>query len=118
VRRIAASALLVGAVATAPASAASPAETAARALEADPVYVHPGVAARLTVPERGKVRLEIARSALGRIKVVVVSEEVASRWGGVHQFANQVDGALGVRGPRSRPAGAILRRRASDSDSD
>ena len=105
-RRIAASALLVGATVTAPASAASPADTAARALETDPVYVHPGAAARLTVPERGRVRLEIARSAIGRIKVVVVPAEVASRRGGVHQFSNQLDGALGARGTLITVAGA------------
>jgi hypothetical protein len=130
VRRIAASALLVGAVATAPASAASPAETAARALEADPVYVHPDAAARLTAPERGKVRLEIARSAIGRVKIAVVPEGIASRSGGVHQFANEVDRALGVRGtliavagpaywavtsyPQSHAAAAALQTAVSD----
>jgi hypothetical protein len=62
------------------------------------VYVHPGAADRLTVPERGRVRLAIAGSALGRVKVAVVPESVAARSGGVRGFANDVDGALRARG--------------------
>jgi hypothetical protein len=90
--------LLLALVAAAPAHAASPAETAAKSLEGDPVYVHPGVAERLTVPEQGKVRLEIVRSAIGRIKVAVVPAGVAARAGGVGSFANEIDRTLHVRG--------------------
>jgi hypothetical protein len=97
-RRSVASAALVGLLLAAPAHARTPPETAARALASDPVYVHPRAAARLTVVERGQVRLAIAREAIGRIKIAVVPEDVAERWGGVHQFANQVDGALDPRG--------------------
>ena len=71
---------------------------AARALEKDPVYVHPAEASRLTVPERGQVRLEIVRSAIGRIKVAVVPEGAASRAGGVAEFANDVARGYDVRG--------------------
>jgi len=60
--------------------------------------VHPGAASRLTVPEQGRVRLEIARSAIGRIKVAVVPEGAASRAGGVAEFANDVARGYGVRG--------------------
>ena len=60
--------------------------------------MQPSAASRLTVPERGQVRLEIARSAIGRIKVAVVPEGVASRAGGVAEFANDVARGYGVRG--------------------
>ena len=90
---------LVAALAfAAPAHAQSGAETAAEALEADPVYVHPRANARLTVPEQGEVRLAIVRSAIGRVKVAVVPEAVAARSEGVQGFANQVDRGLGVLG--------------------
>lgn len=88
--------LLLVAVTAAPANAATPAETAAQALKDDPVYVHPGAADRLTVPEQGRVRLEIVRSAIGRIKVAVVPAAVAS--GGVGAFANEIDRTLHIRG--------------------
>ena len=90
--------LLLALLTAAPAHAASPAETAGRSLEGDPVYVHPGAADRLTVPEQGKVRLEIVRSAIGRIKIAVVPAAVAARAGGVGPFANEIDRTLHVRG--------------------
>lgn len=89
--------LLLALVAAAPAQAAPP-ETAARVLADDPVYVHPRVADQLTVPERGRVRLEIVRAAIGRIKVAVVPEAVAARSGGVGAFANAIDRTLHARG--------------------
>jgi len=79
-----------------PAQAATPAETGAQALERDPVYVHPDAADRLTVAEQGRVRLEIVRSAIGRIKVAVVPAAVASD--GVGSFANEIDRGLHIRG--------------------
>ncbi len=82
--------------AAAPAQAATPAETVARALEGDPVYVHPEAADRMSVAERGRVRLEIVESAIGRIKVAVVPAAVAS--GGAGAFANEVDRTLHIRG--------------------
>jgi hypothetical protein len=79
-----------------PAQAATPAETTARALQKDPVYVHPDAADRMTVAERGRVRLEIARSAIGRIKAAVVPAAIAS--GGAGAFANEIDRTLHIRG--------------------
>jgi hypothetical protein len=90
-RRIAASALLAGLALSTQAQAQSGSDEIARALADDPVYVHPRAADRLTVPERGRVRLAIVREAIGRIKVVVVPEAVAARSGGIRGFANDVD---------------------------
>ena len=104
-RRIVASGVLLGLALAAPAHAQSDAEAVARALHSDPVYVHPRVADRLTVPERGEVRLEIARTAIGRIKVAVVPPGVAARSGGIQDFANQVDKALRVQGTLIAVAG-------------
>lgn len=88
--------MLLAVAAATPAQAATPAETAARELERDPVYVHPDAADRLTVGERGRVRLEIVRSAIGRIKVAVVPAAVAS--GDVGALANEIDRSLHIRG--------------------
>jgi hypothetical protein len=88
-----------------PAQAVTPAETAAEELKRDPVYVHPGTADRLTVPERGRVRLAIVRSAIGRIKVAVVPADVASRADGIGPFANEIDRTLHVRGSLIAVAG-------------
>ena len=96
-RRIVASALLAG-VALSPAAHASSHEQTARALESDPVYVHPRAADRLTVPEQGRVRLTIVDSALGRVKVAVVPASVAAPLGGTQGFANRVAGSLELRG--------------------
>ena len=93
-----AAALLAALAFAAPAHAQSDAKTAADALKADPVYVHPRAEGRLTVPEQGEVRLEIVRSAIGRVKVAVVPEAVAARSGGAHEFANEIDREIGVRG--------------------
>jgi hypothetical protein len=82
------------AVAAAPAHA----QTAADALESDPVYVHPRAEERLTVPEQGRVRLAIVENAIGRVKVAVVPESVAARSGGVQEYANQIDREIGLRG--------------------
>ena len=116
------------------AAAPAHAQTAAEALRSDPVYVHGGAADRLTVPERGRVRLAIAGSALGRVKVVVVPAAVAAPAGGAQGFANDVAQKLGLRGtliavagddywavtsyPRAVAAAAALRTavRARDDD--
>lgn len=97
-RRIVASALFMGLVLATPAHGQSDAETVANALKADPVYVHPRTAGRLTVSEQGEVRLEIVRSAIGRVKVAVVPASVAEAAGGVQRFANLVDRDLRVPG--------------------
>jgi hypothetical protein len=106
------------AVAAAPAQAASPGETAADALRSDPVYVHPDAAGRLTVPERGRVRLQIVESAIGRVKVAVVPPPVAARAGGVQAFANEIDRDLGVRGTLIAVAGPSYWAVTSYPDSD
>jgi hypothetical protein len=93
------------AAAAAPAQASAQPDTAASALESDPVYVHPRAEERLTVPEQGKVRLAIARHAIGRIKVAVVPQPVADRAGGVQGFANEIDREIGVRGTLIAVAG-------------
>lgn len=70
----------------------------ARALESDPVYVHPAAAKRLSVAERGRLRLAIVDSAIGRIKIAVVPERVVARSGSLENFAKDVDRTLDVRG--------------------
>ena len=97
-RRTAASALLLAVALAGPAHAATPAETAARSLESDPVYVHPRAADRLTESERGRVRLAIVRGAIGRIKVAVLPASAAARAGGVGGLASQIDRQTVVRG--------------------
>ena len=97
-RRIAASALLLAFVLAVPAHGATPAETAARSLESDPVYVHPRAADRLTEQERGRVRLAIVREAIGRIKIAVLPGSAAARAGGVGGLASQIDRQTVVRG--------------------
>ncbi len=96
-RRIVASALFA-VLLVVPSAHGNAHEKTARALESDPVYVHPQSADRLTVPERGRVRLAIVNSALGRVKVAVVPPGVAEPAGGAQGFANQVASTLGLRG--------------------
>ncbi len=123
-RRIVASALAAGLALAGPAHASSH-EATVRALESDPVYVHGDVADRLTVPERGRVRLQIVRSAIGRVKVAVVPAGVVARSGSIQEFANEVAVGAGLSGtlivvagndywaatsyPRSEQAAAALR---------
>ncbi|HYH57633.1 MAG TPA: hypothetical protein VD790_00235 [Thermoleophilaceae bacterium] len=97
-RRAGASAFLACLALVSPAHAQSPAEQVARALERDPVYVHPGAADRLNFGEQGQVRLAIVREAIGRVKVAVVPEAFAERAGGVGELAHGIDRALGLRG--------------------
>ena len=81
------------------ASAASTVREVAGALPADPVYVADSQRRLLTVRERGRVRLRIARVDIGRIQIAVVSPRSAERAGGLSELANAVDQALpGRRG--------------------
>jgi hypothetical protein len=124
VRRIVASALAAG-LALAGTAHASSHEATVRALETDPVYVHGDMPDRLTVPERGRVRLQIVRSAIGRVKVAVVPAGVVARSGSIQEFASEVAVGAGLSGtlivvagndywaatsyPRSDQAAAALR---------
>jgi hypothetical protein len=81
------------------ASAGSTVREVAGALPADPVYVADSQRRLLSVLERGRVRLRIARVDTGRIQIAVVSPRSARRAGGLSEFANAVDQALpGRRG--------------------
>jgi hypothetical protein len=77
--------------------AATTSREVADALTTDPVYVAPAQASRFTVPERGRVRVRIAREDAGRIQIVLISPESARRAGGVDAFANAVDQAMDRR---------------------
>lgn len=78
-----------------PASAAgSTARQVADALRDDPVYVAPAVSGLLTVAERGRVRVRIAKRDPGRAQVAVVPERSARRAGGLNELANAVDQAM------------------------
>ena len=79
------------------ASAQSTVRDVARALLADPVYVADSERRLLTVPQRGRVRLRIARLDTGRIQIVVISAESARRAGGLSALANAIDQALPER---------------------
>ncbi|HEX6581985.1 MAG TPA: hypothetical protein VF056_00185 [Thermoleophilaceae bacterium] len=79
------------------ASAQSTVRDVARALRADPVYVADSERRLLTVPQRGRVRLSIARLDTGRIQIVVISGESARRAGGLSALANAIDQALPER---------------------
>ena len=117
-RRIAASALLLIAVAAPPARAATPAEQAARAIESDPVYVHPRAADRVTEAERGRLRLAILREAIGRIKIAVLPASAAARVGGIAALAQQIDRRSVVRGTTIVVAGPAIHATTSYPQSD
>src|SRR5215211_7242791 len=81
------------------AAAGSTAREVAQALRDDPVYVAPQFRRLLSVPDRGRLRLRIARRDLGRIQIAVVPATSARRAGGLNEFANAVDQAMpGRRG--------------------
>ena len=81
------------------AAAGSSAREVAAGLRSDPVYVADSERERLSVPERGRLRLRIVRKDIGRIQIAVVSPESADRAGGVGALANAVDQAMpGRRG--------------------
>jgi len=79
------------------ASAQSTVRDVASALRTDPVYVAHSERRLLTVPQRGRVRLRIARLDTGRIQIVVISGENARRAGGLSALANAIDQALPER---------------------
>ena len=99
-RRLLAAATALSLALALPTSAAgSTARQVADALRDDPVYVAPAVSGLLTVAQRGRVRVRIARRDVGRIQVAVVPELSARRAGGLNEFANAVDQAMpGRRG--------------------
>jgi hypothetical protein len=72
---------------------ASP-ERVARALARDPVYVQAGADPSLSTAERGRLRLQIAREDIGRVKVAVVRTAEADEAGGTRVFANAIDHQL------------------------
>jgi hypothetical protein len=76
---------------------ASPAGVAAH-LRSDPVYVQRGAEPSLSPVERGRLRLQIAREDLGRVKVAVVPAAEASQAGGTKELANGIDRELKAKG--------------------
>ncbi len=79
------------------AQAATPAGVAA-ALERDPVYVEAGSEPTLNAAEQGRLRIQIARQDLGRVKVAVVTQASADRAGGLAALANGIDRDLEAKG--------------------
>ncbi len=79
------------------AQAATPTSVAA-ALERDPVYVEDGSEPTLNQAEQGRLRVQIARQDLGRVKVAVVTQASANRAGGLAALANGVDRDLKAKG--------------------
>jgi hypothetical protein len=80
-------------------AAGSTARQVAAALRDDPVYVAPAANRLLSVAQRGRIRVRIAKRDPGRIQVAVVPELSARRAGGLNEFANAVDQAIpGRRG--------------------
>jgi hypothetical protein len=84
---------------------ASPA-TVARALARDPVVVQHGAKPTLSVRQRGRLRLQIARQDIGRVKVAVVRDSEASDAGGMRELANGIDHELRGKGSLIVVAGA------------
>jgi hypothetical protein len=101
-RALAAVALaLVAALALAPAASAHRERLAgdvAEALERDPLFVHPIAGDRLTTAQRGRIRLRIARRAIGRVKIAVLPGTVAVDATELADVANEIDAKLDVRG--------------------
>jgi hypothetical protein len=91
-------ALFVCLIAPAEAWGGERADAVARALESDPVYVHPAVVGRLPPADQGRIRIRIVEKAIGRIKIAVVPEVLARREGGVAGLANNIDRTLQPRG--------------------
>lgn len=80
------------------ASAALSPEKIARGLKRDPVYVQSRAEQTLSVAQRGRLRIRIAKRDLGRIKVAVVRRSTADAVGGTRNLANGIDKALGLKG--------------------
>ena len=94
----ASTALAAGLLAPSGASAGERADAAARALESDPVYVHPRAVGRLPPADQGRVRIAIAQKAIGRVKIAVVPEGVARQEGGAEGLAKNIDQSLQAPG--------------------
>ncbi len=77
--------------------AATPAAIAA-ALARDPVYVEDGSQPTLTAAEQGRLRIQIARQDVGRVKVAVVPAATAERAGGLTELAKAIDRDLEAKG--------------------
>lgn len=98
-RLLAAATVLCLALAVPTSAAGSTARQVADALRDDPVYVAPAAGRLLTVAQRGRLRVRIAKRDVGRIQVALVPELSARRAGGLNEFANAVDQAMpGRRG--------------------
>ena len=97
--RAAASTLLIGLLLL-PAGAARAATPAgvAGALERDPVYAEDGAKPGLNPAEQGRLRIQIARQDIGRVKVAVVTQASADQAGGLAEFAKAVDRDLRSKG--------------------
>src|SRR4051812_27172529 len=94
--RIAPFVLVLAAAVPAPARAAVPEDAGrlAASLRADPVHVDAGARPRLSAEAAGQVRLRIAHSDLGRIRVAVVSDAVKRRAGGLDALSNAITARL------------------------
>jgi hypothetical protein len=80
------------------ASAQASPEQIARHLGADPVYVQSGAKPTLSGAERGRLRIQIAREDIGRVKIAVVPEDEAAGAGGTRELANGIDRELEAKG--------------------
>jgi len=78
--------------------AATPGGGIAAALEKDPIYVEGGSEPTLTAAEQGRLRIQIARQDIGRVKVAVVPAATADAAGGLAQLAQAVDRDLEAKG--------------------
>jgi hypothetical protein len=112
--------------ATGPDAARASSATLASGLRADPVFVVRGAAPTLSVAERGRLRLQILRKDIGRIRFAVVPESEATGSGGIASLTNAIDHRLRGRGstvvvagrsvyvvvsyPAAQSAAAVLRR--------
>jgi hypothetical protein len=101
--------MALGLLPDAASAAGSTAREVAAALPKDPVYVADSQRRLLTIPERGRVRLRIARLDIGRIQIAVVSPRSAQRAGGLNELANAVDQAMpGRRGALILTTGSVF----------
>jgi hypothetical protein len=106
-----------GLIGPAAAAQATP-ERAAQTLESDPLFVAPGASGRLSVPERGVVRIQIVREAIGRIKIAVVTEDDARSAGGAAGYAQEIARRIDLRGTLIVVAGRDYYALTSYPDSD
>ncbi len=107
-RRLAALAAIVPALALPAGAAAATPKQVARALERDPVFAERGADPGISQQEAGKIRLRIVERDIGRIKVAVVKESTARAEGGSAGFANAVDRDLHIRGTLLVSAGTSI----------